>query len=76
MNTLVNVNGELNQTTDGNLWLLASGSEQRICLYDDGTAMETGFDEGGNSTGVQVWTGRLVATDASGDPGTQLCLTL
>jgi hypothetical protein len=38
--------------------------------------METGFDEGGNSTGVQVWTGRLVATDASGDPGTQLCLTL
>ncbi len=76
VNTLVNVNGELNQTTDGYLWLLASGSEQRICLYDDGTALTTGFDEGGNSTGVQVWTGRLIATDTAGNPGTQLCLAL
>ena len=76
VNTLVNVNAELNQTDGGDLWLLASGSEQRICLFDDGTATEIGFDEGGNSTGVQVWTGRLVAIDAANDPGTQLCLTL
>ncbi|GIS43243.1 MAG: hypothetical protein Ct9H90mP16_03130 [Candidatus Poseidoniales archaeon] len=66
----------MNQTDGGDLWLLASGSEQRICLFDDGTATEIGFDEGGNSTGVQVWTGRLVAIDAANDPGTQLCLTL
>ena len=76
VNTLVSVNGELNQTSNGDLWLVASGTGQRICLFDDGTAMTTGFDEGGNSTGVQVWTGRLLAMDASGNPGVQLCLAL
>ena len=76
VNTLVNVNGELNQTSNGDLWLVASGTEQRICLFDDGTAMTTGFDSEGNSTGVQVWTGRLLAMDATGNPGVQLCLAL
>ena len=76
VNTLVTVNGELNQSSNGDLWLVASGSDDRVCLFDDGTAIETGFDEGGNSTGVQVWTGRLVAIDHPDDPGTQLCLTL
>ena len=76
VNTLVNVNGELNQTDSGDLWLVASGTDNRICLFDDGTAIETGFDEGGNSTGVHVWTGRLVAIDHTDNPGTQLCLTL
>jgi len=76
VNTLVTVNGELNQTSNDDLWLLASGTENRICLFDDGTAIETGFDEGGNSTGVQVWTGRLVAVDHPDNPGTHLCLTL
>ena len=76
MNTLVNVNGELNQTSNGDLWLVASGTEQRICLFDDGAALATGFDSEGNSTGVQVWTGRLLAMDATGNPGVQLCLAL
>ncbi|MEE2748175.1 MAG: hypothetical protein VX473_06905 [Candidatus Thermoplasmatota archaeon] len=78
INTLVNVNGELNQTSNGDLWLVASGTDQRICLYDnaEGIGLATGFDEDGNSTGPRVWTGRLVAIDNSGNPGTQLCLTL
>ena len=76
VNTLVNVNAELNQTESGDFWLIASGTDDQICLFDDGTAMEIGFDEGGNSTGVHVWTGRLVAIDSSDNPGTQLCLTL
>ncbi len=76
VNTLVTVNGELNQTDDMQLWIVASGTSHRICLEDDGTAIETGFDEGGNSTGVRVWTGRLIAMDSPGDPGVQLCLAL
>jgi hypothetical protein len=78
VNTLVNVNGELNQTSNGDLWLIASGTAQRICLDDnaEGTALETGFDQEGNSTGPRVWTGRLLAMDTSGNPGTQLCLAL
>ena len=77
VNTLVTVNGELNQTNNGDLWLVASGGAERICLYDDaeGTALATGFDEGGNSTGPQVWTGRLIAI-SNANPGTQLCLVL
>ena len=78
VNTLVGVNGELNQTSNGDLWVVASGGYERICLYDnaEGTALATGFDEGGNSTGPQYWGGRLIAIDNSGNPGTQLCLAL
>ena len=77
VNTLVSVNGELNQTSNGDLWLVASGGYERICLFDDaeGTALATGFDEGGNSTGPQVWAGRLIAI-SNANPGTQLCLAL
>ena len=77
VNTLVTVNGELNQTSNGDLWLFASGGTEHLCLFDDaeGTALATGFDEGGNSTGPQVWTGRLIAI-SNANPGTQLCLAL
>ena len=71
LNTLVNVAGILNQTEDGDLWLVASGTGNRMCLFDDGTALERGLDGG-----VMLWTGRLVAIDSPDDPGTQLCLTL
>jgi hypothetical protein len=76
VNTLVYATGTLNQSEDGTLWLLASGSDDRICLNDDGSAMALGFDEMGDSVGVRTWQGRLVAVDHPDDPGVQLCLTL
>jgi hypothetical protein len=76
INTIVYAAGSLNQTENGDLWIVASGSGDRLCLFDDGSAESRGFDAGGNSTGVQIWTGRLVAVDHPDDPGTQLCLTL
>jgi hypothetical protein len=76
INTLVYATGTLNQSEDGTLWLLASGSDDRICLNDDGSAMALGFDEMGDSVGVRTWQGRLVAVDHPDDPGVQLCLTL
>jgi hypothetical protein len=76
MNTLVNVAGELNESEDGTLWIEASGTDDRLCLFDDGSAANLQFDEMGNSRGVITWMGRLVAIDHGDGPGVQLCLTI
>ena len=76
MNTLVNVAGELNETEDGTLWIEASGTDDRLCLFDDGSAASLQFDDMGNSRGVITWMGRLVAIDHGDGPGVQLCLTI
>lgn len=69
----VTVAGTLNTTDDGNMWIVRSGTDERMCLYDDGSANNLQYNSEGVSNGVITWIGRLTYADSI---ETALCLTL